>query len=147
MLLSTRGGKHWWYSAMSQLTSVCWSEGSRSSRVSSFFRFNFVWVSFVLIFARLPAMAADPAPPQSCVLVEKEGKVELSRKGSTAWVAAQANDVLQIGDRLRTGLRSRATLRWSELSVLRVSELTSMEIQPPAKPTGKPELDLKSGTT
>src|SRR5207248_1051122 len=54
---------------------------------------------------------------------------------------------LQPGDRLRTGSRSRAALRWSESSVVRVSELTSMEIQPPAKPGDKPQLDLRSGAT
>ena len=84
-----------------------------------------------------------PAP--SCVLVEKEGKIELARKGSTVWTAAKTNDELQVGDRLRTALRSRATLRWSELSVVRVSELTSLELQAPAAPSVKPQLDLRSG--
>src|SRR6267378_2935603 len=91
-----------------------------------------------------PAQAVEPSP-QTCVLVEKEGKVEIAHKGSTAWSLAQADEKLQTGDRLRTGLRSRATLRWSELSVLRVSELTSMEIQPPATATNKPQLELRSG--
>src|SRR6185295_6690231 len=43
--------------------------------------------------------------------------------------------------------RSRATLRWSDLSVVRVNELTSLEIQPPEKAGDKPQLDLKSGAT
>jgi len=77
--------------------------------------------------------------------VEKEGKIELARKGSAVWTAAKTNDMLQVGDRLRTGLRSRATLRWSELSVVRVSELTSLELQAPAAPSVKPQLDLRSG--
>src|SRR5262249_14844010 len=55
--------------------------------------------------------------------------------------------VLNVGDRLRTGLRSRATLRWSDLSVLRVDELTSLELQPPDKAKDKPQLELKSGAT
>src|SRR5262249_53144829 len=91
-----------------------------------------------------PALGAD-ASPQACVLVEKEGKVEIARKGSNTWSPVQADEKLQTGDRLRTGLRSRATLRWSELSVLRVSELTSMEVQPPATATNKSELELRSG--
>src|ERR1051326_8621197 len=69
-----------------------------------------------------------------CVLVERQGKVEIARKGSAAWTMAKADDVLQVGDRIRTGLRARATLRWSELAVIRVDELTSLELQPPAKP-------------
>ncbi|HXU79088.1 MAG TPA: FecR family protein, partial [Methylomirabilota bacterium] len=78
-------------------------------------------------------------------MIEKEGKVEVARKGSTTWSAAQVNDKLELGDRLRTGMRSRAALRWSELSVMRVNELTSMEIQPPATSGVKPQLELRSG--
>ena len=81
------------------------------------------------------------------MLLTTEGKVEVARKGTTQWSPAQTNQVLQIGDRLRTGLRSRATLRWSESSVVRVDQLTSLEIQPPAGTTGKSQLDLKSGAT
>src|SRR5436305_2077126 len=69
-----------------------------------------------------------------CVLLTKEGKVEVARKGLAQWSPGETNQVLAVGDRLRTGIRSRATLRWSELSVVRVDELTSMEIQPPEKP-------------
>ncbi|TAK94300.1 MAG: hypothetical protein EPO07_16915, partial [Verrucomicrobia bacterium] len=89
-----------------------------------------------------PAMAAE-----SCTVIERQGKVELARKGSAQWSLVQSNEVLQVGDRLRTGFRSRATLRWSELAVIRVDELTSMEIQPPAKAGAKPEMELKSGAT
>jgi len=95
--------------------------------------------------ASFPIAEAADMPAPSCVLVEKEGKIELARKGSTVWTAAKTNDELQVGDRLRTALRSRATLRWSELSVVRVSELTSLELQAPAAPSVKPQLDLRSG--
>src|SRR5690349_5214050 len=84
------------------------------------------------------AKAADAQ--RTCLVLEAEGKVDVARKGSTAWTRVAANDKLQSGDRLRTGMRSRATLRWSELSVLRLSELTSMEIQPPPAPGKKAEL-------
>src|SRR5258707_10260893 len=77
------------------------------------------------------ARAAEVPSPSSCILLEKEGKVEIARKGTTTWSTVQVNDTLQPGDRLRTGSRSRATLRWAELSVARVNELTSMEIRPP----------------
>src|ERR1043165_3420073 len=65
------------------------------------------------------------AAGSGCVLVEKEGKVEVARKGTTAFKAVAVGAALQNGDQLQTGSRSRATLRWSELSVLRVDELTS----------------------
>ena len=73
--------------------------------------------------------------------------MEVARKGAAQFTTASTNTVLNIGDRLRTGLRSRATLRWSDQSVVRVDELTSLEIQPPDKARAKPELDLKSGAT
>lgn len=82
-----------------------------------------------------------------CVLLDKQGKVEFAPKGSSAWVVVKTNQVMQIGDRIRTGLRARATLRWSELAVVRVDELTTMEIQPPAKPGAKSEMELKSGAS
>ena len=111
------------------------------------------WIQIPLLLLSLTLGAElTQAQPQgssstACVLVEKEGKVDIARKGSTAWAAAQGNETLQPGDRLRTGSRSRAALRWSESSVMRVNELTSMEIQPPAKPGTKPELELKSGAS
>jgi tetratricopeptide (TPR) repeat protein len=82
-----------------------------------------------------------------CVLVEKEGKVEVARKGTTAFKPVDSGAALHYGDQLQTGSRSRATLRWSDLSMTRVDELTGMEIQPPAKPGGKAQLDLKSGAS
>ena len=94
--------------------------------------------------------AAEPASnagPLTCVLLSKEGKVEVARKGVVQFTAAPTNMVLNIGDRLRTGLRSRATLRWSDLSVVRVDELTSLELQPPDKAKAKPQLELRSGAT
>src|SRR5438093_13241108 len=57
-----------------------------------------------------------------------EGTVEVSRTGSADWAAAQTNLVLQIGDRVRTGPRSRATIRRSDQSVLRVNERTILVI-------------------
>ena len=49
-------------------------------------------------------------------------------------VAGRTNQTLKLGDRLRTGKSSRATFRLSNLSVLRVYELTTLEIQPPEQP-------------
>ncbi len=89
--------------------------------------------------------SAGAAEATNCMVLEKQGKVEIARKGSATWAQAETNLVLQVGDRLRTGLRSRATLRWSDLSVVRVNQLTTMEIAPPEKPDGKGQLDLKSG--
>ena len=95
-----------------------------------------------------PTLLAQPAPETQtapAIVLGREGKVDAAAKGTANWTAVTTNQALQTGDRLRTGLRSRATIRWSDLSVLRVNELTTMEIQPPAKAGNKAELDLKSG--
>ena len=82
-----------------------------------------------------------------CVLLSIERKVEVIAKGTTQWRPGRTNEVLPTGSRLRTGLRSRATLRWSDLSVVRVNELTTIEIEAPGRPGQKPTLDLKSGAS
>lgn len=108
-------------------------------------------VALFIVISLLPvcglATFAAEGNTTGCVLLERQGKVEFARKGSAAWTLAKTGEVLQVGDRIRTGLRARATLRWSELAVIRVDELTSMEIQPPAKPGAKPEMELKSGAS
>jgi len=111
-------------------------------RLAIFFAMGVVLASSMGVFGA--EKTGKPDEPV-CAVLEKEGKVEVARKGVAQWSPAQTNQVLQVGDRLRTGLRSRATLRWSNLSVVRVNELTSMEIQPPEKAGGNPQADLKSG--
>jgi Tfp pilus assembly protein PilF len=104
----------------------------------------------LLLTVVVNASGAEPRPkghPPTATLLTIEGKVEVARKGGAPWSLAQTNVVLSIGDRLRTGLRSRATLRWSEMSVVRVNQLTSMELQPPPTGGDKPQLELKSGAT
>jgi tetratricopeptide (TPR) repeat protein len=79
------------------------------------------------------------------VLLTLERRVEVARSGTVAWNPGYTNQSLQIRDRVRTGERSRATLQLSDLSVTRLDELTTLEIQPPAKAGNKPVLDQKSG--
>ncbi len=81
----------------------------------------------------------------NAVLLTVSGKVEVSPRGGTVWTAGHTNQVLKLGDRLRTGKNSRATLQLSTLSVLRVYELTTLEIQPPEQPGRRAVLDLESG--
>jgi tetratricopeptide (TPR) repeat protein len=113
-------------------------------------RFSLAFILFitqvVLAALALTAHAASTAPGE-CILIERQGKVEFAPQGTSAWAMAKTNQVLKAGDRLRTGLRARATLRWSELSVVRVDELTTMEVHPPAKPGAKAEMELKSGAS
>jgi outer membrane receptor protein involved in Fe transport/Flp pilus assembly protein TadD len=102
----------------------------------------------LLMLAVLPgASGAEAKDTGTATVLTVEGKVELARKDNAQWTAAGTNDVLHPGDRVRTGLRSRATLRWSEMSVVRVNQLTTMELQPPRPGADKPQLDLKTGAT
>jgi outer membrane receptor protein involved in Fe transport len=114
--------------------------------------FHPLWrlLPLLLLTVAVNAFAAEPGPkdpPPTATLLTIEGKVEVARQGGAPWSLAQTNMVLRIGDRLRTGLRSRATLRWSEMSVVRVNQLTSLELQPPPAGGDKPQLELKSGAT
>src|SRR2546423_4966634 len=101
----------------------------------------------LLLQSHLCAQTPASKGTAESVLLTLEGKVEVAPAGATSWSAARTNQLLQIGDRLRTGLRSRATLRLSDKSVLRVNELTTLKIQPPPKESKAPVLDLSSGAT
>jgi len=95
------------------------------------------------LFAQTPS--ASKADTGDAVLLTLEGKVEVAPAGATAWTLGQTNQALHVGDRLRTALRSRATVRLANLSVLRVNELTTLQIQAPAAPGKQSLLDLKVG--
>src|SRR5438046_1747255 len=90
------------------------------------------------------AFAADP-PASDAVLLTAEGAVQVSPAGQTTWSAGKTNQSLKIGDRVRTAARSRATVRLSNLTVLRVNELTTLQIQPPSAPGKQAALDVKNG--
>lgn len=91
------------------------------------------------------AEAATDSPKALTVVLTTEGRVEVARRTAPQWTPAQTNQTLSPGDRVRTGQRSRASLRLSDLSVLRVNELTTLEIQPPQAPGGRSGLNLRSG--
>jgi tetratricopeptide (TPR) repeat protein len=91
------------------------------------------------------AQPRPASPTDASVLLTIEGKVEVARAGGAVWTAAETNQLLNAGDRVRAGSRSRATIRLLDLSVLRVNELTTLEIRPPGEPGKRMLLDLKAG--
>ena len=100
--------------------------------------------SFAAIFVLVRIASAQTQAPADSVLLTIEGKVETVRASGTDWRPAQTNQTLLVKDRVRTALKSRATIRLSDQSVLRLNQLTTIEIQP--VPEGKKAvLDLKSG--
>lgn len=58
---------------------------------------------------------AVQGPPEStplqAIFIEVDGKVRWRADGASAWRPAKVNDLLDAGSEIRTGLRSRATLR------------------------------------
>lgn len=64
---------------------------------------------------------------------------------ATNWAAAKAGMELSPGDQLRTGARSRASLRLSNLAVLRVNAQTTLEVRNATATTTVPLIDLKAG--
>ena len=63
-------------------------------------------------------------------LVEIQGVVEVSPSATADWLLAQTNQILKPAYRLRTGANSRATMRWSDQSVIPFGPLTELEILP-----------------
>jgi predicted Zn-dependent protease len=104
------------------------------------------WCVLALGLAFLFEIAVADAADATSQLLSAEGTVELSRSGSTNWIPAEKDQELSPGDRLRTGRRSRATVRLADLSVFRVAELSTLSILAPAGDAKKPILDLKSGS-
>lgn len=96
------------------------------------------------------AFAQTTSTPQAStgnnVLLTVSGTVEIAKAGSAVWEAGRQSQTLNVGDRVRTAKNSRATVRFSNLSILRVHELTTLEIQPPPNSSSNPTLDVKGGS-
>lgn len=80
--------------------------------------------------------------------------VVLTVEGTNVWVdrfrskrveAAYPQQILEARDQGRTGLRSQATIRLSDLSVVRLDEVSRFEIQPLPEPTVDAEFSLWQG--
>ena len=63
--------------------------------------------SFAVLIATFGAFGQAPSNSPSRLLAV-EGRVEVARAGMATWTAAATNQSLAIGDRIRTGVRSRA---------------------------------------
>jgi len=76
-------------------------------------------------------------------VVELEGRAELMRSGANTWIPAKTNDLLFPNDRFRTLESSRAVLRWSDLTLVRIGENTVLQIAPPGR--NRPIVNLLKG--
>lgn len=97
------------------------------------------------IFAAVAALGQGPATNGPGRLLSVEGRVEVARSGMAAWTVGTTNQLLHNGDRVRTGVRSRALIQLSDRSLLRVNELTTLEVRPPQTAGAKAGFEMKSG--
>src|SRR5437867_2110775 len=88
--------------------------------------------SLLILGGVLATTSSSGADNNSAVVLTVENRVEVARKAPQNWAPARTNETIAIGDFIRTGLRSRATLRFADATTLRVNELTTMQIEPPA---------------
>ncbi len=84
-----------------------------------------VWLTIVLGGFAFRTFAADPVT--SITILALSGKAEVSRRVGI-WDPAYTNQVLVAGDKMRTGVKSRATLRLSDGTTMAVGAEASFEV-------------------
>ena len=95
-----------------------------------------VVAALLLLFLACGAYAQDACSPPLGRIVSVQGTAEVRRPG-TDWKTATLDATLCSGDTLRVGLRSRAALRLSNETTLRLDQGTTLTFAPP---------DAKGGT-
>ena len=96
--------------------------------------------------AQNPVPASNERTKGLSQILTAEGKVEVAVMGGSEWKAAQPKNFLRPGDRLKTGRHSRATVRLTDLSILRVNELSLLQIEAPPGQDKKTMLDMRGGS-
>src|ERR1035437_3850525 len=109
------------------------------------------WLALALTMSvqvTLAQLAAAETNPNSfsAIVISLEGSVETLPRSATNWTMAKIGQYLEPGCQLRTGPKSRAMIRLSNMSVLRVGERMAYEIEVPRIAGGKPGLNLRIGS-
>src|SRR5262249_27236378 len=78
------------------------------------------------------SLAQNPPKIGEAALLEAENQVSAKKKGQ-AWQPVAPVLPLAVSDSVRTGELSRAAVRLTDLSVVRMNEVTTIEILPPEK--------------
>ena len=108
-------------------------------------------VTLVLLFSLWSsdalAQKSKPLPlaGDESKIITVEGQTDLWPPEGTAWEPAKPNQILRIGSGIRTGKLARATILFSDRSVLRIGESTTFEILPPIQKDTKPLVSLRNG--
>jgi tetratricopeptide (TPR) repeat protein len=90
------------------------------------------WLLILQMCCLLATFRADAQTTNSTsLLIEAAGQVEFLTVAATNWQPAAVGLALLPGDRVRTHAQSRAAVQLSDRSVIRLDELTTLEILPP----------------
>src|SRR3954463_250510 len=73
-------------------------------------------------------LQAQTSKPEQAVIIEIEGTVETSAPAANTWKPVRLNQTLEPGVRVQTRQHSRAVIRLTDLSLLRLGEETLVEI-------------------
>lgn len=104
------------------------------------------WIPALLLVTGLLAGAAGAQEQGGGTIVTIENQVDRSPP-QTRWLKARLGDPLRYADQVRTGELSRAAIELSAGGVLRMSEFTSLRLQPPPneRPEGKAQITFARG--
>ncbi|HEX8310384.1 MAG TPA: FecR domain-containing protein, partial [Chthoniobacteraceae bacterium] len=100
-------------------------------------------VVWLLLFSTV-GQAWGQEPAAGAALIEAENDVT-TRRGGTAWQKGEPTSPLAVGDKVKTGKRSRAAVRLTDLSVMRMDQLTVFEVGAAAAQTGQSSIDIQQG--
>jgi tetratricopeptide (TPR) repeat protein len=101
---------------------------------------------FLLLTVFFSRHTSGQEPPKTgeAALLEAENQVATRKKGA-AWISSKPVLPLAVGDGVQTGELSRAAVRLTDLSVLRMNEFTTIEILPREKLTASEGVNIKNG--
>ncbi len=101
-----------------------------------------VWFFYLLSVSC--AQEGQPSTDTRAVVTVSEGLVQYLKPGRD-WAVAQVGQELDFGDRVRTGEFSRAAIRLPGGSLLRLNELTTIQLEPGRGEAEKPKLNVRKG--
>ena len=101
--------------------------------------------NLLLAFCCIAVVGTTAAQGDNAEVLSVENEVDVS-KAAAGWSPASVGQALAMRDRVRTGEDSRAAVRLSDSSVLRIDEFTETEILPPQQAASSATLDVKQGT-
>jgi Tfp pilus assembly protein PilF len=127
-----RGGVKWFYKQRRDMRRIKLKVVSHSG---ARWRLGLTWALALAVCPGALAQRSGGAETNArVVIIGIEGEVRVQRLGATVRDLAYTNQALLPGDSLHTGLRSRATLRWTDQSIVRLNQLTDVRLEPPPKP-------------